>query len=180
MTIVVGVDHSISRTGLAVIRDDHDPELISIASSGKDTDPRIVRGRRMREVRDAIMDQVPRAAALAVIEGMSFGHNYPGQDRIHHLWWLLADAFDALRIPLAVIPPTTLKKFAADHGFATKPKMRAALSVMWPGLHIPNHDAGDALAAATAGAQHLGMQMRYLVLERHRLALSKIEWPQVA
>lgn len=177
MTTVVGIDHSLSRTGLAIIRDDADPELITVASTGKDTDTRLQRGQRMREMRTAIMDQVPRDTVLAVIEGMSFGHNLPGQDRIHHLWWLLADAFDLLRIPLAVIPPNTLKKFTTDDGWADKPKMRAGLSVMWPGLRIPNHDAGDALAAATAGAVHLGMPLLFLVLERHRLALSKLEWP---
>ncbi|WP_280244974.1 hypothetical protein [Nocardia abscessus] len=178
MTTVVGVDHSIARTGLAIIRSiDAAPELFSVASTGKDTDSRKARGRRMREMRDAIMDQVPRNTTLAAIEGFAFSKNWPGQDRIHHLWWLLSDAFDLLRIPLAVIPPNTLKKFVTDDGSADKSKMRVGLSVMWPGLRIPNHDTGDGLAAATACAQHLGMPMPYLVRERHRLALAKVEWP---
>ncbi|MBF6298256.1 hypothetical protein IU459_11960 [Nocardia amamiensis] len=178
MTTVVGIDHSLSDTGIAIIRPDTQPELLTVSSSGKNTDDRPTRGRRMREMRTAIMDNIPRDTSLAVIEGMSFGHNQPGQDRIHHLWWLISDAFDHLGLPLAVVPPNTVKKWAADDGRAKKPAVRAAISEMWRGLRIPNSDTADALCCGTIGAQHLGLPLPYLVLERHRLALSKIEWPQ--
>ncbi|WP_282775798.1 crossover junction endodeoxyribonuclease RuvC [Nocardia sp. CC201C] len=177
MTTVVGIDHALGRTGIAIIRDDHDPDLRAVTSTGKSTDTHSARARRMISMRNQIMREIPRDADLIVIEGLSFGHNQPGQDRIHHLWWLIVTACDRIGLPLASIPPTTMKKWATDNGQAKKPDVLAAISGMWPGVRLPNNDLADALGCATAGAQHLGMPVRYLVQERHTLALSKLVWP---
>lgn len=177
MTTVVGIDHSLSRTGIVIVRDEQPPEQISVVSTGKASDGRVARGRRMRSMRTDILDQIPRDADLTLMEGLSFGHNFPGQDRIHHLWWLISDGFDHLGLPLTSIPPGSLKKWATDNGNADKAQMKQALSGMWPGTVWANDDVVDAGGCATIAAQHLGLPLHYLVLERHSLAISQIVWP---
>lgn len=184
---VAGIDPSLRCSGVTILGTHPQPQIHLIGQDGSNDDPRHIKGARIRHIRTRIMDLIPRNTTLAVIEGRSFGNNLPGTDERSHLWWLICDALDHLKIPIAVCPPTTLKKWATDHGHAKKPEVIAAIEHMWPGIQLPENpkakrderkaDSADSLALATIGQQHLRMPMPYLVLERHKLALTKIVWP---
>jgi hypothetical protein len=92
-------------------------------------------------------------------------------------WGKLYDAFTALGIPVAVCPPATRAKWATDRGNAGKSDVAVAVAKMWPDLVIRGDDQADALCFASIAAQRLSLPVPFLVLERHKLALSKIEWP---
>ncbi|WP_139812900.1 hypothetical protein [Prescottella equi] len=185
---IIGIDPSLTSSGLAILGATPNPTIHLIGQPGFKDDPRHIKGQRIRTIRTRIMNLVPRNTTLAVIEGRSYGHNLPGTDERSHLWWLISDALDHLKIPVAVCPPTTLKKWATDNGAARKPAVITAIERMWPGIQLPENpsapraerkaDAADALALATIGAQHSTWRMPYPVLERHKLAITKIAWPQ--
>ncbi|MRH86028.1 hypothetical protein GFY24_00860 [Nocardia sp. SYP-A9097] len=185
MTIVVGIDPSLTGTGLAVIgtTPTGDPwaldpvRLHTIASRGKRSDTWDMRAARLVQLRNDTMHLIPRDTALAVLEGPAFGAQGAGQHDRSWYWGKLFDALTSLGIPVAVCPPTTRAKWATDKGNAGKADVAMAITKLWPALDIRGDDQADALCHASIGAQHLGLPVPYRVLERHKLALSKIVWP---
>lgn len=178
MTIVCGLDPSLTSTGLAILRTDHTPRLHTIASTGRKSDSWSQRQARLHTLRNDVMALIPRDTTLAVIEGPSLASTGTGQHDRAWYWGKLFDAFTHLRIPVAVCPPTTRAKWATDRGNAGKADVAVAVARMWPGVEIRGDDQADALAFASIAAQHLHLPVPYRVLERHKLAVAKIEWPE--
>ncbi|MFI7527516.1 hypothetical protein [Nocardia salmonicida] len=180
--IVVGIDPSLTGTGLAVLtaREGRvDTALRTIGSTGKRSDTWAMRAARLTKLRNELMRHVPRGATLAVLEGPSYGSPTPGQ---HDNAWFRGKVYDALTslgIPIAVCPPKTRAKWATDNGNSGKADVAVAVSRLWPVVEWRGDDEADALALASIGAQHIGMPVPYLILERHKLALAKIEWPTI-
>lgn len=185
MTTVIGLDPSLTGTGLAIITTTppHDPWLLdpvrlhTIASTGKKGASWQQRHDRLVKLRNDVMGLIPRDTRLAVIEGPAFAAQGQGVHDRSWYWGKLYDALMSLGIPVAVCPPATRAKFATDRGNAGKADVAMAISGMWPGLGIRGDDQADALCFASIAAQHIGLPVPYRVLERHKLALSKIEWP---
>jgi crossover junction endodeoxyribonuclease RuvC len=181
VTVVVGIDPSLTSTGIATITNNGNAETTLVRTDGNIyTDAPHVTRARIRSIRTRVMDLIPRNTHIVAIEGRSFGHNQSGTDQRVHLAYLIADACDHLGLPTVQVPPSTLKKWICDNGNANKAQVLDATTRMWPHTHIPNDDAADGLCLATLTRQHLGLPVPYLVLERHKLALAKIDWPQLA
>ncbi|MGW4718300.1 hypothetical protein [Nocardia sp. NPDC004260] len=188
MTTVVGLDPSLTGTGLAIITDTppgrtlgygeiDPPRLYTIASTGKKGATWRQRHDRLVKLRNDTMRLVPRDTRLAVMEGPSFASTGAGQHDRSWYWGKLYDALTSLGIPVAVCPPKTRAKWVCDNGNGGKADVAMGIARMWPGVEIRGDDQADGLCFASIGAQHLGLPLPYLVLERHKLALSKIEWP---
>ena len=185
MTCVVGLDTSITGTGIAVVRTSIAGEALAytdvVRSTGRSSDPLPVRSRRMLTMRNRIMAGLPDGHVdLLVIEGLSFGHNQPGQDRLHHLWWLVIGALGQSRpdTHITVVPPSTAKKAVTDKGNADKRTMRAAVERWWPQTGIDDDNAADALALASLGAVHMRVPVPFPIQEHTRLALAKLDLPE--
>lgn len=180
MTRVTGIDPSLTGTGLAVLTSNGsrvDTALRTVGSTGKRSDTWAMRGTRLTKLRNEVMRWVPRDTTLAVIEGPAYGVQGSGiHDRAGY-WWMLYQALTSLKIPVAVCPPTTRAKWATDKGNSGKADVAVAVSRLWPVVEWRGDDQADALALASMGAQYIGMPVPYAVLERHKLAVSKIEWP---
>lgn len=185
MTVVVGIDPSLTSTGVAIYEaadewHSRDPQLHTVASRGYRDDTHTQQLERLIDLRNRTMALVPRNTTLAIIEGPSFASQGSGQHNRAGYWWMLAQALHALGIPTAVVPPTTRAKWATDKGNAGKADVAMAISKLWPNVNIHGDDQADALCFASIGAQHYGLPVPYLVLERHKLALAKIAWPQLS
>jgi Holliday junction resolvasome RuvABC endonuclease subunit len=174
---IVGIDPSLTATGVCVLTPHRTPRLRTVGSTGTRTDTWQRRGHRMRDLRDRIMATIPNDTTLACIEGPAYNAQTPSNWDRAHLWWLLHDALTWMRVPTAVIPPATRAKFATDKGNADKTAVAIAAARMWPGTTISDNNQADALILATTGAVKLRTPVPFTVLERHRLALSKIVWP---
>ena len=92
------------------------------------------------------------------------------------LWGRTVDRLLAISVPVAVAPPTVVKKWAADKGSADKAAVAAAMTRLWPGVHPGNDNEFDALALATMGAQRLALDVPSRA--HHAAALEKVEWPE--
>lgn len=177
---VVGLDPSLVSFGVTCLTHGHDPITHLATSRGSRTDTWQDRQTRITQHRNNVMRLIPRNTELACIEGPAYSRGAdPGAWDRAHLWWLIIDALTALQIPYAVVPSTTLKKHICDRGNAKKAEVVAAIARMWPNLQLPTDDAADAAALATIAAQHCGYPLPFLILERHKLALAKIVWPQL-
>lgn len=166
---VLGIDLSLTATGLVL----HDASPLTI-TPGKG-----LHGvARLREIRGAIMSVAVPSTDLAVIEGPAYSRQLgAGHHEAAGLWWVIAYMLTMHDIPFAIIPPTTLKKYAVGKGTATKADMRVAL-LQRTGLDVRDDNQVDAWWLRCAGLDHLG-RPPVAMPATHRAALEKVIWPEV-
>lgn len=175
MTAVIGLDLSLTATGLAAVTSDGGFTVTTVGSTGKRADTLTDRDRRLVDLvrRIGLFLQEWDDYTLAVIEGPSVmskgGSNW---DRAG-LWWLTVQMLDPART--AVAAPTTVKKWAAGRGNADKAAVAVGVARLWPEAEPTNDNEFDALAMATMGAQKLGLAVPSRA--HHMDALVKVAWP---
>lgn len=181
MSVVLGVDPSLTITGCALVRWDEGtdfdgpywetwrarspkPEVVTIETTR----------RRIRTMLREILALVPPRLSLSVVEGPSRGSTNGLADERAGLRWMLIDQLMS-RGPVAVLAPTTRAIIAADHGHAPKEQVVKVMRSLVPEAHIPDHNVGDAVALARAGARQLGFFTPYT--DKQVLAHAKVAWP---
>ena len=150
--IVAGLDLSLTSTGGAKVQGGilaEPPWTFTIRSI-----------RRGYERLDSMVNRIGAAIkeidpAVIVVEGPalhatgSYVHESAG------LWWSVTHRIWKSGRPMAVVPPTVLKKFATGKGNSDKSAMCVAAAHRF-GLAEIGPDAADALWLAAAGAQRYG------------------------
>ncbi|MFY7069611.1 hypothetical protein ACOQFV_27450 [Nocardiopsis changdeensis] len=138
---VLGLDLSLTSTGVA-----------SSLGWAERIRPRQLRGlERLRYIRERITGYA-RPYSLAVLEGPAYGRaTQAGHDEMAALRWMVRDDLDRLGVPVAIIPPSTLKLWATGRGNADKVSMTKAMSARFPDVEITSSDEADALALADMG-----------------------------
>ena len=93
------------------------------------------------------------------------------------LWWIVTHSLWARRIPFAVVPPTTLKKYATGSGASRKDDVLRECTRRFPWFTGDNN-AADAAWLAAMAADHHGRPMT-VVPQRQRDSLAAVQWPDV-
>lgn len=166
---VIGLDLSLTATGIALTSGTH---TIRATTQGL---------ARLREITRSVTDWAicGGPAALAVVEGPAYSRALgAGHHEAAGLWWMVRSALDDLGVPVAVAPPTTLKKYATGKGNATKPDMRMALYQRTE-TDLRDDNQVDAWWLRALGLDHLGHAVVELPAV-HRQALDKVAWPIAA
>nr|WSX48860.1 hypothetical protein OG409_07815 [Streptomyces sp. NBC_00974] len=166
--LVVGLDLSLTSTG--------------IAGDGWTANVRTkTRGdARLRILQIAVADYI-KQADLVVMEGPSFGHAHlAGHEDLAGLRILVRQYCYRHHIPYAVIPPSSLKLYAAGNGRAEKGTVRTSIADRYGYLTEgpARYDEADAYAAMAAGYDWLGQPLKS-VPESHRRALAGCAWPEL-
>jgi len=190
---VVGIDMSMTRTGIGIITLTATGEVIAsgdvfrsplvktgpLKMNKSKANPKLVPTESLHDRRiraKAITADACRyavGAELVVIEGlfagMSAGHLI---DR-SGVWWRIVDRCLAKGTPVAVIAPAALKKPITGRGGSAKDPvdkaaMAAAVLKLWPGLENISGDLVDAVALAHLGAVLLRWPVE--TLQRHQEA----------
>jgi crossover junction endodeoxyribonuclease RuvC len=172
--VVVGLDLSLSSTGIAHMRGDQLVTDTIVPPPNRRSG--LLRLRWLRTELLALIGQ----PTLLVVEGPSYGSVGVGQHDRAGLYWMLRDALWSRGVPVAVAPPANVKKYAVGAGggkTASKDAVLLAAARRFPGFAGDNN-AADALWLAAMGTAHL--TGRHVVPAAHRTALDKIEWPTVA
>lgn len=196
---VLGIDPSLTRTGIAVIaRGDTvaRPALLTdIGWAGTDADTYNDRLDRIESLIGAILGIINRAIHERGADILGIAIEGP----IYHAKLLpsyfdRAILFGALtsrlrrlhnrRTPWVVINPATREKFITGVGTrGDKPRVLAEMRTCWyPNQpeKIANHDQADALGLATAYAIHLGWKMPFRLRRCHVENVANITWPEPA
>ncbi|MFI6903059.1 hypothetical protein ACIBKY_17485 [Nonomuraea sp. NPDC050394] len=171
---VVGLDLSLTATGLA-----DTPGTRTIKPGIRTIKAGDLRGcDRFAYIASEIFgDGMAQTADLVVIEGPAYSRALgSGHHEAAGLWWHIVYRLTALDVPYAVVPPTTLKKYATGRGGATKPDMRMAL-FQRAGLDLRDDNQVDAWWLRAAGLDHLGHPPVTLP-QAQRDALAKVAWPK--
>ncbi len=130
---ILGIDPSLTSCGVAVIQPSGTYTAVN-KTTGKRADPIAVIDTRLGAITGFVLDHAA-GAALAVIEGPSLGsHGGSPWDRAG-LWWRIVHRLHAADIPVAVAPPTVVKKWATGIGGgpnASKAAVAVAVARLWP------------------------------------------------
>ena len=182
--IVCGLDLSLTNAGIAILADGRPTLLTSVGHGGKNGADYAHRSRRVRSQCQAVLnvlrDNIRNRLAgidLAVIEGPSYGSVYGDPFDRAGLWHGVFGALDAKKVPIAVVAPSTLKKWVTGKGNADKAAVLATVRE-WCGPRVANHDEADSLALAYVGAYTLGDPIPFAPKERHRIGLEQVKWPE--
>lgn len=184
MTTVIGLDLSLTNTGIARITwsgSDLVADIDRVQSKGSKTDTWNQRSARMFALTNAIQKRI-LPADLVVLEGPSFGSTSTSSHDRSWFWGKVFDRLDANDIPIVVVPPASAKKWATNKGNADKDDMVLAAARMWPAIEGIKNDTADALALAGIGMQLLGgpcpfplHAYRCVVVDQYRAAVDVLE-----
>lgn len=147
--IVMGIDASLTSTGVVVLDGDNILLSRAIVTKPGDYQSTIIRLCKIRqEVVSCINKHKP---GRICIEGFSYGSKGMAVMQIGMLGGLLREALEYARLVSGVewseVPPTTLKKYVTGKGNSAKDEMRLWAYKKWA-VDFPTHDQVDAYALA--------------------------------
>lgn len=176
MTKILGVDASLTATGLAVNADGRfvgsdviKPERWTRRAPQTQSE----RVDRLHEIVASIIYWTARAD-LVVVEGLAYdGHDTRRQ--LAGLSWLLQSRLHALELRWALIPPSSLRAFAKISPRAPKSEMLARARERFE-VDVVDDNVADALWLAEVGAARLGCPVLSDSPERLSLLRGAV-WP---
>jgi hypothetical protein len=190
MSVVCGLDPSLTSAGVAMLRDGRPILLRSVGTSPdiKDWDHRVRRITRQTWNIVRLIESKARPD-LAIIEApLTFGTDGDAYDR-YALFVELMRQLQAWKTPTVVVHNLTRCKWATGRGGKTskelttkqhKREVLQAVRATWEpwAAHITNDDIGDAISLAEIGARRLGEPLHFPACRRHIEAMhNSITWP---
>lgn len=185
MSFVVGIDASLVRTGITVLRNVEGapvrPKVLRYCGYSLENtanyDDRATRIVANTHKVAEIIDRLPSRPVMALIEAPIFPKEVlPSYFDRASLWMGIWAALKHRGIPRAAVSPTTLKLWVTGSGRGDKDMVLAETRKWWPDLNIPNHDVADSAGCAAMAAMKVGWQMPFLARRRHFHGLQTV-WP---
>lgn len=190
---VIGIDLSLTSTGLAVVN--HSDVFGTTAAVARVTSdaPKTPRNTRTGKPEAPTLqqrhDRLQRltgevreyctAADLIVIEQPAFSRSTGSMHDRSGLWWLVVAKLHALDVAVIEVTPTARAKYATGKGNAGKDAVLAAVVRRYADVEVTGNDEADALVLAAMGARQLGHPIDDLP-RTHLAALEAVRWPEEA
>jgi len=158
MPLVLGIDSSLTGTGLCLVDPLADPPTIQVHTvrpPGPKTKTRREYSRRVSaavEVIDAAMEGVD----LIVMEELAYAAKGDTAFVLPWMWGRIIDCAEARDIPLSFANVSQLKKYATGIGNCDKDQVIAKVVRDYPEVAISNNNEADALVLAQIGCRGLG------------------------
>jgi len=171
---IVGLDLSLTGTGLAVLAGQHASlHRFGTGTAGDEWDARLGRLESLTEAALSYVCAGP-APRLVVLEAPAYSRT-TGQvhDRAGY-WWSVYRALRQRGLPVLVIEPTRRAKYATGRGNAGKDEVLAAVVRRYPWAEVANNDHADALALAALGSRLLGQPVEESLPQAHLSALDGV------
>lgn len=163
MTRVVGIDPSLTATGIAT------PEVLLTVKH-----PKLRGAERLIALRDAILHRIG-TPDLIVLEGYSYGSRGRGMLNLGELGGVIRVAFHEAGYPLAIVPPAVLKRYATGRGNCVKELVGTA-AVRRLDIDPADSDQADAAWLRAMGCDAVGEPLCPMPAA-HRAALKGVDWP---
>jgi Holliday junction resolvasome RuvABC endonuclease subunit len=181
----VGLDLSLTSTGLAAIRDGKVVGLGHYRTKGHKGMTINETHDRIKEITGAIVNFAEsNNPDLIVIEAPSFGSSHGSGHERAGLWWsvitALVDRYGFI-IPIVGVAPATRAKYITGNGRATKDvviEFARHAYTKGAGFRIANDDEADALGLAAMGSRFLGYPIEpYELTEGQMASMGVPKWP---
>lgn len=180
MTKIVGVDLSLTSTGISVVETTplgHEVTLHRVQSKPPPADrvTLYTRSRRLRGIAQTIFTHC-QGAGLVVIEGPSYAsESGAAHDRAGE-WWMVVGRLTAQGFNVTEVPPTLVKQYATGKGNAGKDAVLAATVRRFPHVEVDGNDVADALVLASLGCRFIGRPIDEPLPQSHTRAMARIKW----
>lgn len=178
---VLGIDLSLTSTGLAVAEQGRIVSTYVIKSSGKKGDGLTEMNRRISEIVAGIRSIVDRTGPkFAVLEAPSFGSKFGSPDERAGLRWRVINLLVVRQIPIAEVSPRSRAKYGTGNGNSKKPEVHAAVKANYATANLPikTNDEADAVILAAMGARHLGQPVELVLPDGALESMEKVAWPR--
>lgn len=152
---VVGLDLSLTSTGIAVNGSGVAAWCGTIKSEGKDREPWPDRYRRLADLTYRILAPIP-VDALVVLEAPAYSRNTGKAFDRAGLWWMVYDMLAGTTRKVLPVEPTVRAKYATGKGTASKDAVLAAAVRRYPSIEITGNDTADAVVLMAIGRRLLG------------------------
>ena len=143
---IVGIDASLSSTGVAVLNDPPGDIRTEAIKSNKTGPARLI------EIRERIRETCA-GASLVVLEGYAFAQASQAH-QLGELGGVLRTMFFEMGMEVLEVGPGQLKKFASGRGNAKKEEMAVAIYKRW-GREFVTNDEADAFVLVQIGRVYL-------------------------
>jgi Holliday junction resolvasome RuvABC endonuclease subunit len=183
MAVVVGIDVSLTSTGIAVADAGRIVHTRAIRTKALPKEQKADLGaicRRILSVLDAVQGTVlAYRPALVVIEAPSHGSRFGSPHERSGLWWLIVSWLEDRATDVAQVAPTARAKYGTGRGNADKEQVHKAVQTNYgtDDLPIKTNDEADAVLLAAMGARHLGQPVEGWLPTGAIDAMDKVVWP---
>jgi crossover junction endodeoxyribonuclease RuvC len=177
LTAVVGIDPSLTSTGLAVLWRT-DTNVIGVTSKGKAGASWRSRFNRIDDLTARIAGRVP-SNSLVLIESPAYGTVRGASSSQHDragLWWALYRRLVELDCLILPVTPAVRAKYATGKGNAGKDEVLAAVVRRYPEIEVTGNDTADALILAAIGARLVNAPIEANLPKAHLAALDKLDY----
>jgi crossover junction endodeoxyribonuclease RuvC len=184
MTVVVGLDVSLAKAGLAVVGSHG-----SATEKMENPPPKLPKGvkptlaqraDRIDRFQDEILGWVYDAAPdLTVIEQPAYSKNTQTHD-MSGVWWGVVGALHRMGYAVAEVSPSVRPIYAVGKGSGKgtdKDAVLAAVVKRYPAFDVTGNDVADALILAMMGSRHLGEPLDDPMPQTHLRAIDSVRWP---
>lgn len=182
MSLVIGIDPSLTRTACCSIEDDGAGSFLCIVTKGALDAPWLKRAERIGDIVEGVYEFVEeRQPSMVLIEGPSYSSNDRGAWDRAGLWWSVVDRVGRAGYGFpVVVSPSQRITYALGKGGGKgtdKDSVLAATIRRYTRQNPANNDEADALLLAAMGMRHLGHPIEKSLPQANLAALSKVRWP---
>jgi Holliday junction resolvasome RuvABC endonuclease subunit len=170
---ILGIDPSLSATGLAMAQDGKWVRMKVLANK--------LRGHeRMQYILDGIATYVEslNEGDMIVMEGPSYNSRGRATHELAGIWWMVRHMlWRYSHIKVIIVPPSVRAKYATGKGNAGKPEVLASVIRDHPDAEILDHNMADAMIFAAMGSRSIGKPMEIRMQESPEMeAYDKVNW----
>lgn len=179
--IVAGIDLSLARTGLAVVRSPERVETSTVVSKPPKTGTETLRSRfeRMETITTDVLESI-RGAELVGIEAPAYGMRNAG--KVHDrsgLWWWIVGQLEARGVPVVEVTPPSRMMYATGKGNAGKDLVLVTAAATYKQAAITGNDIADAVVIAAIVSRLVGQPIELREPAQAKLkALAKVRLPK--
>jgi len=170
---VVGLDISLTNTGVAIWQDGVFAQSRKFGRKGKNDETIPQRRKRILTLADQVMEMTkPEFVALAFVEQPAYSQAGGSTWDRAGIWWEIIGGLVDKGVPIVQVAPNTLKLFATGGGGASKAEMITAALRRHPEANVIDDNTADAthLAALYEAAIHNpGAYPKYAVETAQRI-----------
>lgn len=164
----LGIDPSLTSTGLALVEDGRVVDLRRISSKRKGHD-------RIEDIVCAINTLADPATQVG-IEGPAMHAKGSATVQIFGLWGVITHELWRRGHNYYVVTPSGRCRYATGRGNAAKDQVLAAVIKRYVDVDVTGHDVADALVIAAMGARHYGEPLEASLPEANQNALGGVQW----
>jgi crossover junction endodeoxyribonuclease RuvC len=179
---VVGIDPSLTSTGLALVHLDGTVETRRIQSKGSKEATWAERGGRIRRLATQITDPIV-PESLVVIESPSYASVSTSSHDRSGLWWQIFQGLMGWQCQIIPVTPAQRMTYAVGKGGGRgtdKDNILAATIRRYPDIDITGNDIADAVILAAIGARLIGQPLEASLPQANLKALNKLALPTAA